>query len=57
MMKRNICSSPASSAVGRRGRLRLWQLDAATRIEDLRLPPSNRFEPLEGDLAGIVAYH
>jgi proteic killer suppression protein len=32
--------------------MRLRQLDAATRIDDLRLPPSNRLEPLRGDRAG-----
>ena len=32
--------------------MRLRQLDAATRIEDLRLPPSNRLEALKGDRIG-----
>ncbi|MHB9119367.1 MAG: type II toxin-antitoxin system RelE/ParE family toxin [Burkholderiales bacterium] len=32
--------------------MRLTQLDAATRIEDLRLPPSNRLEALFHDRAG-----
>jgi len=36
----------------RRAVMRLRQVDAATRIEDLRLPPSNRLEPLKGDRAG-----
>jgi proteic killer suppression protein len=36
----------------RRAAMRLRQLDAATRIEDLRLPPSNRLEALKGDRAG-----
>ena len=36
----------------RRAVMRLRQLDAATRIEDLRLPPSNRLEALRGDRAG-----
>jgi proteic killer suppression protein len=36
----------------RRAVMRLRQLDAATRIEDLRLPPSNRLEPLKGERAG-----
>jgi len=36
----------------RRATMRLRQLDAATRIEDLRLPPSNRLELLKGDRAG-----
>ena len=32
--------------------MRLKQLDAATRIEDLRLPPSNRLERLTKDRVG-----
>jgi len=36
----------------RRAAMRLLQLDAATTIEDLRLPPSNRLELLKGDRAG-----
>jgi proteic killer suppression protein len=35
-----------------RAAMRLTQLDAVTRIEDLRLPGSNRLEPLRGDRAG-----
>jgi len=36
----------------RRAAMRMRQLDAATRIEDLGLPPSNRLEALKGDRAG-----
>lgn len=36
----------------RRAAMRLRQLEAATRIDDLRLPPSNRLELLRGDRAG-----
>lgn len=36
----------------RRAVMRLRQLDAAARIEDLRLPPSNRLEARKGDRAG-----
>lgn len=36
----------------RRAVMRLTQLDAATRVEDMRQPPSNRLESLSGDLAG-----
>ena len=36
----------------RRATMRLLQLNAATRIEDLRLPPSNRLEALKGDRVG-----
>ena len=32
--------------------MRLTQLDAATRLDDLRLPPSNRLETLKGDRKG-----
>lgn len=32
--------------------MRLTQLDAATSIEDLRLPPSNRLEALKHDHSG-----
>jgi proteic killer suppression protein len=36
----------------RRAVMRLTQLHAATAIDDLRLPPSNRLEALSGDRAG-----
>jgi len=36
----------------KRAAMRLTQLNAATRIEDLRLPPSNRLEALAHDRAG-----
>ena len=32
--------------------MRLTQLHAATQVEDLRVPPSNRLEALSGDRAG-----
>lgn len=32
--------------------MRLEQLHAADRVEDLRLPPSNRLEKLVGDRSG-----
>jgi len=35
-----------------RALMRLMQIDAATRIEDLRLPPSNRLESLKHDRKG-----
>ena len=35
-----------------RAGMRLTQLNAAHRIEDLRLPPSNRLEALKHDRAG-----
>jgi len=36
----------------KRAAMRLIQLNAATRIEDLRLPPSNKLEALTHDRAG-----
>lgn len=36
----------------KRAVMRLAQLDAATEVEDLRKPPSNRLEALTGDRAG-----
>lgn len=36
----------------KRAMMRLKQLDAAARLEDLRIPPSNRLEALKGGLAG-----
>ena len=32
--------------------MKLIALDAATKLEDLRLPPSNRLEVLKGDRKG-----
>ena len=36
----------------RRAVMRLTQLDAATCVEDLRMPPSNRLEALSGNRTG-----
>lgn len=36
----------------RRAAMRLWQLDAATALADLREPPSNQLEALKGDRKG-----
>ena len=36
----------------KRAAMRLNQLNAATRVEDLRLPPSNHLEALSGNRAG-----
>jgi proteic killer suppression protein len=36
----------------KRAMMRLLQLHAATSLEDIRLPVSNRLEPLRGDRAG-----
>jgi toxin HigB-1 len=38
--------------IQQRAYARLNAIDAAIRIEDLRLPPSNRLEPLKGKLHG-----
>ena len=38
--------------IRKRAAMRLTQLKAATRVEDLRLPSSNRLERLRGDRAG-----
>lgn len=35
-----------------RAAMRLTQIDAATRVEDLRLPPSNQLEALKGGRRG-----
>ena len=40
------------SEIRARAAKRLTQLNAATRIEDLRLPPSNHLEVLRGDRKG-----
>lgn len=45
-------SSRIAASLLKRAAMRLEQIDAATRIEDLRLPPSNRLERLSGDRAG-----
>jgi proteic killer suppression protein len=36
-------------------RRKLDQIDAVTRLDDLRVPPSNRLHHLKGDLAGYTA--
>ena len=39
-------------AIRQRAAMRLIQLDAATTLEDLWMPPSNRLEALQGDRKG-----
>jgi len=39
-------------AVARR---KLRQLEIAGRLDDLRVPPGNRLEPLKGDRAGLLS--
>lgn len=41
------------SDIRKRAAMRLMQLNAATRLDDLRMPPSNRLEQLRGDRAGM----
>lgn len=36
--------------IARRAKRKLEALNAATRLEDLQVPPSNRLEKLKGDL-------
>jgi proteic killer suppression protein len=38
-----------------RARRRLVAIHVAARLEDLRVPPSNRLEKLRGDLAGFYS--
>jgi proteic killer suppression protein len=38
--------------IRKRATKRLVQLNAATRVEDLRVPPSNRLEQLHGNRSG-----
>jgi len=43
---------PRFQAIERVARRKLRQLEIAQRLEDLRIPPGNRLEPLRGDRAG-----
>lgn len=63
MIKSFRCKETESIANGRRSRrfpreiqvrakMRLDRIDAAARLDDLRLPPSHRLEALGGDRAG-----
>lgn len=40
------------SEIRARAAMRLTQLDSATRLDDLKHPPSNRLESLKGDRRG-----
>ena len=42
----------AFRAIERAARRKLQLIDAATRLDDLRVPPGNRLEALRGDRAG-----
>jgi len=41
--------------VARRAKRKLEAIDAASRLEDLAVPPSNRLEKLKGDLEGFYS--
>ncbi|MEO5957373.1 MAG: type II toxin-antitoxin system RelE/ParE family toxin [Nitrospiraceae bacterium] len=43
--------------IQQRAFMRLNAIDAAVRLEDLRLPPSNRLEALKGDRKGEHSVH
>jgi proteic killer suppression protein len=43
---------PAFHGVARRAKRKIEAVHAATRLEDLRVPPSNRLEKLRGDHKG-----
>ena len=45
-------SKRVAPEIRNRAAMRLTQLNAATQIEDLRTPPSNRLEALKGDRKG-----
>lgn len=40
------------SRIQRKALIKLWMLDAATTLNDLRSPPDNRLEALSGDRHG-----
>ncbi len=40
------------SRIQRKALIKLWMLDAATTLNDLRSPPGNRLEALSGDRHG-----
>jgi toxin HigB-1 len=44
---------PAFEGVARRAKRKLEAVNAAGRLEDLKVPPSNRLEKLKGDLAAF----
>jgi len=48
----SVTASRLPREILKRAAMRLEQLNAATRIEDLRLPPSNRLEALKGARRG-----
>jgi proteic killer suppression protein len=57
MPTRNISSTKRKigvrQSVSRVALRKLIQMNRATRLEDLAVPPGNRLEPLTGNLAGL----
>jgi proteic killer suppression protein len=51
-ISRRELSRKFPQSIHQRAFMRLNALDAATQLEDLRLPPSNRLEALKGDRKG-----
>ncbi|HID52005.1 MAG TPA: plasmid maintenance system killer family protein [Anaerolineae bacterium] len=49
---RRLFSRKLPHDIQRRARVKLEILDAAERVEDLRIPPSNRLEKLSGSRKG-----
>lgn len=47
-----VYSKKLPEDIQRRGRRKLVMIDAATQLEDLRVPPGNRLEKLRGDREG-----
>lgn len=41
--------------IRKRALMRLQRVDAAHKLDDLRVPPSHRLEPLKGDLKGFYS--
>jgi proteic killer suppression protein len=46
---------PAFQGVARPAKRKLEALNAARRLDDMALPPSNRLEKLKGDLGGFYS--
>ena len=47
-----VFSRKLPQGIQRRAMMRLTQLNGASKLEDLKLPPSNRLEQLKGDRQG-----
>ena len=46
---------PGFEGIARRAKRKLEAVNAATKPDDLRVPPSNRLEKLRGDLEGFYS--